>query len=162
MHPAQSLRKTKRRKWLTDLSRPHGAPAYGGLRLRRNSGAAGRGIAGAFFPWRFPFWRQGLFRRNGPVRVAFLVARLIFFSGLRLAPLQVFPQSRRQPLAARRPFLGFAGFFHDEKSKHRRRGRAMADRPQCRHGRAKHLSRPSRFMGKAVPLASGCPGQARA
>src|SRR5580700_204255 len=31
---------------------------------------------------------------------------------LLLAPLEVFPQARRQPRAPRRPFLGFAGFDH--------------------------------------------------
>jgi hypothetical protein len=31
---------------------------------------------------------------------------------LLLAPLEVFPQRRRQPRAPRRPFLGFAGFDH--------------------------------------------------
>jgi hypothetical protein len=43
------------------------------------------------------------------------IAGLLTPFGLPLAPLEIFAQSRRQPLAPRRPFLRFAAFGHDGK-----------------------------------------------
>ncbi len=54
---------------------------------------------------------------------------------LRLAPLEVFPQCRRQTFAPRRPFLRFAGLLHGPNSKHGADGPATDD-GVCEAGRA--------------------------
>ena len=70
-------------------------------------------------PAGLPYSRPRLRRKSGPwlamwhLLPGFLPAGAIRPGpGLRLPPLEVFAQSRRQPLAARRRFFRFAGFGH--------------------------------------------------